>query len=903
MGFKEIIDNLNRTSYGGTNVVGNLVKSLKGTEVFNPVEAFKRGVTLEETPLGSEVLEEIIGSPSENASVDERVARGAAGLLVDVFADPLTYIGIGGLTKIGKAAKIAGGVKETGQAIKEGSAVGRILKDLKAGQETIGKTLKEQASLGQRGLLTLGGRSLLGSKIDEATFGFIEQAKNYMKTMPVIGDAINGAKELFSVKSGIKEVDDAVDRFLGSMNVMSKNPYAKGQEIAKMLKGMKKEEIEMIQKAIVRPEEIILTGRNAQVAEVFKKYMAEVADVEMSKKILTKTIDNYMPTIATENFYDFMHKIGTRAGMRKSELDTALQHAMPKEITKGVTASEMNKAIKLVIGNSLDVKEIRNEILERLSPESMGWLDGIQKQAAQFGIKKVGDFFHDDLAVLAAARGVKSAKAVATNEFVDAMKVMGIPEESFKKLGKEKVFGFRKPNVPQLGDHYFQNDVARAMERWNKLATDDKYIKSFGSMYKGLINLWKRWTLTIFPEYHARNVMGNAWNNWISIGLNDVREYIQAGAIQKHADGVMIKISPTGQQISGRQVMNEMEQFNLLDTGMTATETAESVMNKLKGSTINPMAENNALIRGGRKVGNIVENNGKIAHYIFLRKQGYAPTDIANSVKAALFDYQALTPFERNYMRYIFPFYTWSKNNIPLQIKNIVMQPEKFARIGKAKAEIEEQQGTAGTDITWMPEWMKDSLPIILDKMPEPDRFQVMLLLSWLPAGDIQKIFDPVALASSSLEPFSKEVLQQISGRDFFLNKDIQDYPGEVESMLGIDMDSRAKHVLKMFRLVNFLDQMNPGGIFGTKGEAKSIFGFERRMIDMSGSQRAAKMVTGLKLYPFDVAQSKKYSMAKLNKDIKGAEVMKKKFMKQGDEVNVEKISELIQRLKEKKMR
>ena len=51
------------------------------------------------------------------------------------------------------------------------------------------------------------------------------------------------------------------------------------------------------------------------------------------------------------------------------------------------------------------------------------------------------------------------------------------------------------------------------------------------------------------------------------------------------------------------------------------------------------------------------------------------------SAKAALFDYQNLTDFEKNVLRNVAPFYSWSRFNIPLQLKNIIQQPGKVVEL------------------------------------------------------------------------------------------------------------------------------------------------------------------------------------------------------------------------------
>jgi len=49
-------------------------------------------------------------------------------------------------------------------------------------------------------------------------------------------------------------------------------------------------------------------------------------------------------------------------------------------------------------------------------------------------------------------------------------------------------------------------------------------------------------------------------------------------------------------------------------------------------------------------------------------------------VKASQFDYADLSDFERNTLKMIMPFYTWSRNNIPLQMRAIISEPGKIAK-------------------------------------------------------------------------------------------------------------------------------------------------------------------------------------------------------------------------------
>ena len=330
-----------------------------------------------------------------------------------------------------------------------------------------------------------------------------------------------------------------------------------------------------------------------------------------------------------------------------------------------------------------------------------------------------------------------------------------------------------------------------------------------------------------------------------------------------------------------------------------AGEAVESIKSKLKGGNLNPLSENNIILRSGQELGNMVENNGKFTHYINRRIAGDPPALAAMSTKGALFDYTALTPFEKQYMRFIYPFWAWSKNNIPLQIKQIIQHPGRFSKIPQVKQEIEAQMGTQNTNLNWLPQWQKDSFPIILDKMSEANRFKLFLLAGWLPAADLGKLFDLPTLSTSSLEPYSKEALQQISNKDFFLQRSIEDYPGDVSSMLGVEMPARLKHVLKMFRIVNWLDQLNPGSIFGTYKGKPSWAKATRETIDLQPGDKALSSFAGLRIYPYDITQAQAYAKAKQGREISLLNVARKKAQRLGNMNKVRELSIKINKIKQ----
>lgn len=95
--------------------------------------------------------------------------------------------------------------------------------------------------------------------------------------------------------------------------------------------------------------------------------------------------------------------------------------------------------------------------------------------------------------------------------------------------------------------------------------------------------------------------------------------------------------------------------------------------------------------RWGRQVGNYVEGLNRLAPYIAYMKQGYDPAAAAKRVFELQFDYTKNTPADR-YMRTLFPFYSYTKNAIPLAVKQMIEHP------GGVQAQTVRATSAAGTD-------------------------------------------------------------------------------------------------------------------------------------------------------------------------------------------------------------
>lgn len=162
--------------------------------------------------------------------------------------------------------------------------------------------------------------------------------------------------------------------------------------------------------------------------------------------------------------------------------------------------------------------------------------------------------------------------------------------------------------------------------------------------------------------------------------------------------------------------------------------------------------------------------------------------------KATQFDYRDMSEFERRYLRQIAPFYIWTKNNVPFQLRALLGSPGKVNMVLRGQQQAENLLGSDDETLnTYTPGWIREQLGFASRFAPgegnlalslnlpltDVNRYVVLPDLSNLPdsPGEI-----PGALVESagaiiggtrddavgSLNPFAKALMESITGTSTF---------------------------------------------------------------------------------------------------------------------------------------
>lgn len=404
----------------------------------------------------------------------------------------------------------------------------------------------------------------------------------------------------------------------------------------------------------------------------------------------------------------------------------------------------------------------------------------INNELARQGKK---DLFVEEPATVIAKMGISTGRKQAGVQFLNEV----------KKLGK------LSPEAEGLMNSHY--------EKMTNIEAINKAIEGFDKVQ----NIWKAQAL-VAPAYHIRNMAGNLWNNYLA-GVSPT-DYGYAAKVQKQ-----MKSGKFTGKIG--QLVDEMEKHGVIGNGQYGGDITQAIDDQIGMGTLNPFSQRFIGYKANKAVGSVVEDNARMAHYLTKRRSGFNAEEAAKSVKQYLFDYGDLTWAEKNVMKRIMPFYTWTSKNIPMQVEAAFNNPGKFSKIAVAKKDRE--AGVEQPNEKYLSDYIKNNAPVRI-RTDKDGSTQYLLLGSWLPATSALNILSqPADTLVAMLSPaFKMPIETMLNKSSFFKNSlgeysDIETTPGQKKNYLGLDIDPRLKNIVSSIRILNELDKLNPGEIFGSK--------------------------------------------------------------------------------------
>jgi hypothetical protein len=341
-----------------------------------------------------------------------------------------------------------------------------------------------------------------------------------------------------------------------------------------------------------------------------------------------------------------------------------------------------------------------------------------------------------------------------------------------------------------------QGTVAMQKSAYNILKNADNAYREVPKLieyYDKLMAQWKGFTL-LSPGFHGRNFMGNAGNMYLA-GMNtiDVVRY-QVQAVKdltkyKRLAKLRAEIGEQSLKQADRIFLNNFDEVAKSGVltghrGARDLEDVKAMIDRLgQGKNFKDKNILQKVIETNFNLAEEIDDIQRIALYNWSLKKTGSSAEAFKQVREALFDYTLLTPFERDVMKRAIPFYTFIKNNLIFQSKNIVKNPQQYAKLLRSYKHWTE--GMTDMDINELPDYMTGNMwlpiPTIINR---DDKDTINFLKLNLPISDFAEFVEkPFSRGVTSLTVPAKIALELGTGRDSFTGAPLRDFPGQVNRM------------------------------------------------------------------------------------------------------------------------
>jgi hypothetical protein len=112
--------------------------------------------------------------------------------------------------------------------------------------------------------------------------------------------------------------------------------------------------------------------------------------------------------------------------------------------------------------------------------------------------------------------------------------------------------------------------------------------------------------------------------------------------------------------------------------------------------------------RKGAEIGSHIEGVQRMVLFLKGLEDGKSIEESVENVNKFLFDYSDLTDFEKDTMKRVFPFYTFMRKNVPLQLEQLFAQPFLYATTDRAFDNIEKASGDHYIPDAERNQWKRD---------------------------------------------------------------------------------------------------------------------------------------------------------------------------------------------------
>lgn len=358
------------------------------------------------------------------------------------------------------------------------------------------------------------------------------------------------------------------------------------------------------------------------------------------------------------------------------------------------------------------------------------------------------------------------------------------PEAEYAIVNQGFIQGLRDRVIPgTLGDAGKQ----RILKKFDRLQGTFKLLATY-----------------VNPGFHVRNLVGDSWNAYLGQGVRlpvnqaraarvlhrqgQVEESLLSAKAVKDTGKVTVR-TRYGEKydIGLKDLAHEAEEVGAIRQGFLGREIPELLREESSVRRLGRRRSTAPSMRVGRAGKRVIQNREdltRLASYIHARRQGLNPREAADFTMYHHFDYGDLSGLERGFMRRMFPFYTFTARNIPLQAKALVRRPGRFAAFEHIRRDTAEWLGLSEEEFdNRLKDYQQRAQPFpaklggmnfaLSAALPVNDIGMLPTSLDW---QDLKKVPNEWQVkVLSMLSPIIKDPIEFKTNWSFFFSNEIQD--------------------------------------------------------------------------------------------------------------------------------
>ena len=409
-----------------------------------------------------------------------------------------------------------------------------------------------------------------------------------------------------------------------------------------------------------------------RMADTLRKEFDEMASAEGSAGVLDKTLGGYFPHVVNKS----PEKVEEL--LQKYADDPELQ-ALAK-VSASNTFNQSRKSFKTFAQLDNYIAGIGQKIASETDPAAIAQL--------QAKLDDVSGIFERDPFKAFQKRLYKSYRVRELGDMYKTMKDDGLLLEPdiasydralYKRLDSGQAKRLNVPNGTVM-----HKDVAKALMKADEIFTNDGMNK-FLEKVTSVTNIWKALTTTIRPVHHLNNLVGNIFNNTLA--------GVEASSY-KRAMETLNRVSRGKPKQEDLDLMELAMKNGIFGQGHSDEYRRIFGEQQAKGiRKVENFAQNNKVTSFMRKwLGDTTDNWSRLAHFESVLGKTGSDKLAAESTRKYLFNYGESTGADQA-IRLLIPFWTWTKNNIPLQLEQLMKQPRYYQTYLRLQDASYESQG------------------------------------------------------------------------------------------------------------------------------------------------------------------------------------------------------------------